>query len=104
MSFFDLDGVDIHSIWVDFGVLVVGVVPLNWVGVGGLSWSDGICSVPLGFEVDGPGVPLVDHGRYGVHAIDSFHEGGRDSSWEEINESVFMGDFAEGDVILNWEM
>ena len=34
-EFFDADGVDIHGIWVDFWVLVVGVVSLDWVGVVG---------------------------------------------------------------------
>ena len=34
-EFFDLDGVDVHGIWVNFGALVVSVVPLNGVGVVG---------------------------------------------------------------------
>ena len=34
-EFFNVDRVDVHSIWVNFGVLVVGVVPLNKVGVVG---------------------------------------------------------------------
>ena len=50
--------------------------------------------------MDSPSVPFINHGRYSVHTIDSLHEGGRDSSREEINEGVFMGDFAEGDVVF----
>ena len=34
-EFFNADGVDIHGIWIDFGVLVVSVVPLNRIGVVG---------------------------------------------------------------------
>ena len=79
-KFFNVDGVDIHGIWIDFWVLVVSVVSLNWVRVVGFLQSDVICSVPLGFEVDSPSIPLIDRGRYSVHAIDSLHEGGRDSS------------------------
>ena len=32
-KFFNADGVNVHGIWIDFGVLVVGVVSLNRVGV-----------------------------------------------------------------------
>ena len=79
-EFFNPDGVNVHGIWVNFGGLVVGVVSLSWVGVVRFSRSDGICSVPLGFKVDSLGVPLIDCGGYSVHAIDSLHERGRDSS------------------------
>ena len=34
-EFFDSDGVDVHGVWVNFGVLVASVVPLNGVGVVG---------------------------------------------------------------------
>ena len=34
-KFFNVDGVDVHSVWVDFGVLVVGVISLKRVGVVG---------------------------------------------------------------------
>ena len=34
-EFFNADGVNIHGIWIDFWVLVVGVVSLNWVRVVG---------------------------------------------------------------------
>ena len=34
-KFFNADGVDVHSVWVDFGALVVGMVSLNWVRVVG---------------------------------------------------------------------
>ena len=68
------------GIWVDFGGSVVGVVSLSRVGVVGFSRSNGICSVPLGFKVDSPGIPLINHGGHGVHAVDSLHERGRDSS------------------------
>ena len=32
-EFFNSDGVDIHSVWIDFWGLVVGVVSLDGVGV-----------------------------------------------------------------------
>ena len=50
--------------------------------------------------MDGSSVPVANCGGDSVHSIDSFHEGGRDSSQEEIDEGVFVGDFAEGDVVF----
>ena len=50
--------------------------------------------------MDSPSVPATDHGRRSVHTIDSFHKGGGDSSREEVDEGVFMGDFAEGNVVF----
>ena len=50
--------------------------------------------------MDSSGVPFVDRGGDSVHSIDSFHERGRDPSREEVDEGVFMGDFAEGDVVF----
>ena len=48
---FNMDRVDIHGIWVDFGTLVVGgVIPLNRIGVVRFLVGDGVCSVPLGFK------------------------------------------------------
>ena len=79
-KFFNADGVDVHSVGVDFGGLVVSVVPLDWVGVVGFSRSDGICPVPLGFKVDSSGVPFINCGGHIVHAVDSFHKRCRDSS------------------------
>ena len=77
---FNVDGVDIHDIWINFWALMIGVIPLNRVWVVGFLGSNDICSVPLGFEVDGTSVPFIDFGGHSVHAIDSFHEGSRDSS------------------------
>ena len=61
--------------------------------------------------MDSLNVPVVDRGGDSVHSIDLFHEGGRDSSREEIDEGVFMSDFAEGnmvfelgDVVSKWEV
>ena len=34
-KFFNADRVDVHGIWIDFCVLVVGMVPLDWVRVVG---------------------------------------------------------------------
>ena len=34
-EFFDVDGVDIHGVWIDLWALMVGVVSLNRVGVVG---------------------------------------------------------------------
>ena len=50
--------------------------------------------------MDGSGVPFIDRGGDSVHPVDSFHEGGRDSSREEIDEGIFVGDFAEGDMVF----
>ena len=50
--------------------------------------------------MDSSGVPFIDCGGDGVHSIDSFHERGGDPSREEVDEGVFMGDFAEGDVVF----
>ena len=36
-EFFNVDGVDVHGIWVNFGALVVSVVSLKRVGVVGFS-------------------------------------------------------------------
>ena len=32
-EFFNVDGVNIHGVWIDFWALVVNVVSLDWVGV-----------------------------------------------------------------------
>ena len=79
-EFFNTNGVNIHGIWIDFGAWVVGVVSLDGVGVVGFLGGDGICAVPLRFEVDSTGIPIINLGGYSVHAIDSLHEGSRDSS------------------------
>ena len=50
--------------------------------------------------MDSSGVPVIDCGGYGVHPVDSFHERGRDSSREEVDEGVFMGDFAKGNMVF----
>ena len=34
-KFFNVNGVDIHSVWINLWALVVGVVSLDWVGVVG---------------------------------------------------------------------
>ena len=34
-EFFNANGVDVHSVWIDFWALVVDVVSLDWVGVVG---------------------------------------------------------------------
>ena len=94
---FNSDGVDIHGIWVRLGGLVVS---LNGVGVVGFFVGNGIGSVPLGFKVDGSGVPVFDLGRDRVHAIDSFHERGWDSPSKEIDEGIFMVDFTKCNIIF----
>ena len=50
--------------------------------------------------MDSLGVPFVDCGGDGVHSIDSFYERGSDSSREEVDEGVFMGDFAKGNMVF----
>ena len=50
--------------------------------------------------MDSPSVPAIDHGGYSVHSVDLFHKGGGDSSREEIDEGVLVGDFTEGDVVF----
>ena len=79
-EFFNADRVNVHGVWINFGALVVGVVSLNKVGVVGFLQSNGICSVPGGFEVNGTGVPIIDLGGYHVHTINLLHKGSRDAS------------------------
>ena len=50
--------------------------------------------------MDSSGVPVVDCGGDSVHPVDSFHERGRDSPRKEVDEGVFMGDFAESNVVF----
>ena len=50
--------------------------------------------------MDSPSVPAANRGRYSVHTVDSFHKGGGDSPQEEVDEGVFMGNFAEGNVVF----
>ena len=50
--------------------------------------------------MDSSGVPIVDCGGDSVHPVDSFHERGGDSSREEVDEGIFMGDFAKGDIVF----
>ena len=50
--------------------------------------------------MDSSSVPFVDCGGDGVHPVDLFHERGGDSSREEVDEGVFMGDFTEGDMVF----
>ena len=50
--------------------------------------------------MDSSGVPIVDCGGDSVHSVDSFHERGGNSSREEVDESIFMGDFAKGDIVF----
>ena len=50
--------------------------------------------------MDSLSVPATNRGRYSVHTVDSFHERGRDSSREEVDEGVFVSDFAEGDMVF----
>ena len=50
--------------------------------------------------MDSSGVPIVDCGGDSVHPVDSFHEGGGDSSREEIDKGISVGDFTEGDMVF----
>ena len=50
--------------------------------------------------MDSLGVPVVNRGGDSVHPVDSFHERGGDSPREEVDEGVFVGDFAAGDMVL----
>ena len=50
--------------------------------------------------MDSSGVPFVDCGGDSVHPIDSFHKRGGDSPRKEVDEGVFMGDLAKGDVVF----
>ena len=50
--------------------------------------------------MDSSSVPFVDHGGDSVHSVDSFHEGGGDPPQEEVDEGVFVGNFAEGNVVF----
>ena len=50
--------------------------------------------------MDSSGVPFVDRGGDSIHSVDSFHERGGDPSQKEVDEGVFMGDFAKGDMVF----
>ena len=50
--------------------------------------------------MDSSGVPIIDCSRDSVHPIDLFHERGRDSPREKVDEGIFMGDFTEGDMVF----
>ena len=50
--------------------------------------------------MDSSGVPFVDCGGDSVHPVDSFHERSRDSSRKEVDEGIFVGDFAKGDIVF----
>ena len=74
-KFFNVNGVDIHSVWVNFLTLVAGsMVSLYWVWAIGFSVSNGVGSIPLHFEVDSLSVPVINSSRNCVHTVDSFHK------------------------------
>ena len=64
------------------------------------SLSNRIHSFPLGFEIDGSCVPVINFCGDCIHSIDSFHKGRWESSRKEVDQGVFMGYFAEGDLVL----
>ena len=98
---FDVDGVNIHSIWIDFGVLVTrGMISLDGVGVIGFFMGNGLSSFPLSFKVNCMGVPIINLSWGDVHGIDLFHERNRGSSRKEIDEGIFMGDFTKGNIVF----
>ena len=80
--------------------MVVGVVSLCGVGVVGVFLGNGVSRFPLGFEVNCTGIPVVNLGGDSIHSINSLHECYWDTSQEEIDKSVFMGNFTEGDMVF----
>ena len=100
-EFFNLDCIDIHGIWVNFQCwlsLSVGLL----CGIRGVDYSlsDGVGLFPLCFEIDGPCVPVINFCGNHIHSIDSFHKGRWKPSGKEIDQGVFVGDFADGDLVF----
>ena len=63
-----------------------------------------VSSFPLSFKVHGSLVPIFNSGVDRIHSIDSFHEGNRDASLEEVNEGIFLVISLRATWFLNWEM
>ena len=101
-EFFNVDGVDIHSIWINFwlGVVILIVVLSCGVMVVRVSVGNSVCCIPLGFEVHGMRVPVFKCGGNSVCGIESFHERDWDSSCEEVDKGVLLCDFAKSNVVF----
>ena len=62
--------------------------------------SDSVCPVPLHFEIDSPCISIIDSSGDHVHSVDSFYKRWWETSRKEVDKSVFMSDFADGDLVL----
>ena len=90
-----------HSVWVWFRCrLVLGVGPGLSEGSIVPSFCNHISPFPLGFELGGSDIPVFYLCGDGVHSIDSFHERGGNSSREEVDQGVFVSDFADGYLVF----
>ena len=73
---------------------------LGWIRVIGFASSDGVRFFPLGFEVNSSCIPSLNSSGYGVHGVDSSHEGGWDPSGKEVDGCIIIIDFTEGCVVF----
>ena len=100
-KFFDFDHVYVHCVGVWFWCrLILGIRFL--LGERGVvpSLRDHVSSLPLRLELGGSDIPVLYFGRDRVHSIDSFHEGGGNSPQKEVDQGVFMSDFANGNLVF----
>ena len=101
-KFLNLDGINIHGIWVSFllGMVVSVVLEGNkWVIP---SLGNFVGPFPNLFEMEGLLVPFL-HGSWdNVHGVNSSHELGRDSSGKEIDQDVLISDSTEGGVVFEF--
>ena len=89
--------------------------PLRW-GLGILKWGGGehlvrvgwfdvssgdfVSAIPLGLEMNGLFVPVLDGGRNGVHGHDTAHEGGGYPSRVVSDENIFIVNGRHSYVVL----
>jgi len=65
-----------------------------------VSPSDFVGAIPLGLEVNGLLVPVLDGGRNGIHGHDSAHEGGGNPSGVVSDEDIFVVNGRHSYVVL----
>ena len=102
-EFFNLDGINIHGVWVLFllGMVVISIVleRNKWVAP---SLGDFVGPFPSLFEMEGLLVLFFHGGWDVVHGIDPSHKLGRDSSGKEIDQNILISDSTEGGVVFEF--
>ena len=73
---------------------------LSWIRGRWFLVSNSISLIPLSLEVNDFFVPFFNGGGDSVHGMNSSHNGGRNSSQEEVDEGIIIVDFAEGGVVF----